>query len=89
VPYELPGGFPSSLSDEELAGVVSQVVGNIQERFGRDVSPWLPELQLALLSVAISDQSRRQLVAGSRIALASLGVAGLALVVTIISLLST
>jgi hypothetical protein len=57
-------------------------------RYGNNVVAWLPELQLGLISVTVSDQARRELVGSSRVAIASLAVAGIALAVAIISVLA-
>ena len=69
MPYSLPDGFPDTLSDDELENAVASLVTSLRGRYGYSVGLWLPELQLALVTVAISDQARRQLVSGSRIAL--------------------
>jgi len=88
MPYRLPSDFPQKLSDAELHATVTDIVTALRERYGgENVERWLPELQLALVTVAISEQSRRQLVAGSRIAVGSLLVAAAALVVAIIALI--
>lgn len=84
MPYLLPDGFPSDLTNADLDAVVGDLVDSLRARFGDEVGAWLPELQLALLTVAIGDQSRRQLIAGSRVALLSLLVAGTALIVAVI-----
>lgn len=81
MPYNLPEGFPNNLSDDELEKVVESLVAALREQYGDNVGGWLPELQLALMTVAISDQGRRQLVSGSRVAVLSLVVAAAALIV--------
>lgn len=84
----MPQGFPSELSDDELKDAVRDLVNDgLRDRYGDNVGSWLPELQLALLSVAVSDQARRELVGSSRIAIGSLIVAAIALAVALISLL--
>ena len=85
--YKLPDGFPDKLSDEDLAQAVEDLRTALLERYSDDVGTWLPELQLALITTALTEQSRRQLRTGSLIALASLVVAGAALLVAIITLL--
>lgn len=86
MPYELPDSFPHGLSDRELGDSLTSILAAVRTRYGNEVGAWLPELQLALVTVAISDQSRRQLVTGSRIAIGSLLVAAIALVVAIVTL---
>lgn len=85
MPYRLPTEFPNQLSGKELDAAVTNIVTNLRERYGDDVGTWLPELQLALVTVAVSEQSRRQLVSSSRIAISSLLVAAAALAVAIIT----
>jgi hypothetical protein len=85
--YQLPEGFPYELSADELDDAVERIADSIRERYGGvPVADWLPELQIALVTLAISDQSRRQLVSGSRVAIASLFVAGAALAVAILTI---
>lgn len=83
--YTLPEGFPHQLSDDEAEDALTSIVAVYRERYGDNVGLWLPELQLALMTVAISDQSRRQLVQGGRLAAVSLGVAVIALIVALVA----
>ena len=79
-------GFPSNLPDDKLDGIVEGLVAAMRGRFGARVDTWLPELQLALLTVAISEQSRRQLARASRVATIGLLIAGAALFVALVTL---
>ncbi len=85
--YDLPEGFPHHLTDQESRAALDQIMGVIRSRYGSDIGPWLPELQLALLSVGLTDQARRQLVKGGRIAAWSLAAAVAVLVVAVIAVL--
>jgi hypothetical protein len=87
--YDLPEGFPHDLTDDELDDSVAAVMEAVQFRFGKNVQSWLPELQLALVTMALSEQSRRQLADGSRIARISLLVGGMATVVAVIALFAS
>jgi len=71
-PYQLPEGFPDELSDAELLQATRGLIGAMRARYGAGVGEWLPELQLALLTLATTDRSRRQLVTAGRIAWLSL-----------------
>jgi hypothetical protein len=87
MPYYLPDGFPHNLSDKEAEKALTSLVDVLQERYGDEVGGWLPELQLALVAVSLSDQSRRQLIKGGRIAFASLLVALAAVVVAVVAVI--
>ena len=86
-PYELPENFPTALSDEELSAALTSLSGVLRQRYGNRVDEWLPELQLALLQVALSEQAHRELARSSRVAFISLAVGGAALIVAIVTLL--
>jgi hypothetical protein len=83
VAYVLPEGFPNRLSDEELDTAVAELTAAATKITRTRV---LPELQLALVTAALSEQSRRELASSSRIARVSLAVAALALAVAVIAL---
>jgi hypothetical protein len=86
MPYQLPDGFPHALSDDDLAGAVVDLNDSLRQRYGNQVGGWLPELQLALISAALSEQSRREVAtsnrASKRTARISLAVAAAALFVS-------
>jgi hypothetical protein len=84
--YELGEGFPSKLSDDELLAKGEEIVTAFRGIYGNRADTWLPELQLALLTVVISEQSRRQLARASLVALIGLLIAGLALSVAAVTL---
>lgn len=87
VPYSLPADFPNKLSGKELDAAVTDIVTALRKRYSDEVGAWLPELQLALVTVALAEQSRLQLLRGSRIAIGSLLVAAVALAVAITTLI--
>ena len=82
--YQLPDGFPHKLTDDELDEALDSLLVAVRTRYGDAVGGWLPELQLALVTAALNEHTRRELDRGSRIAFASLLVGGLALVVAVV-----
>jgi hypothetical protein len=87
--YRLPEGFPHELSDDDLVESVESLMVALRDTYGDGVGKWLPELQIGLLTMALSEQSHRQLAGGSRLAFVSLLVGGLALAVAVITLFAT
>jgi hypothetical protein len=87
VRYRLPDGFPNHLSEKELDNVLTQMSIALRQNYGDAVGKWLPELQLAILNTALSELARRELATSGKIAYRSLIVAGLALLVAIITLI--
>jgi hypothetical protein len=57
---EIPEGFPSRLTDDELSEFVDRWVRDYAEMYG-DPSYHLPELKLAFMRMALEEQTRRAL----------------------------
>jgi hypothetical protein len=87
MPYQLPEGFPRKLSDKQAQAAADAIMAEYRRIYGDKVEKWLPELKLALVSLVLSDLSRRQLVRGGWIALASLLVGCTAMVVAVVTLI--
>jgi hypothetical protein len=77
---EVPAGFPTKLSDDELAGAIEKWIGEYRETYPTSK---LPELILAFVNTASQEQLRREASAAARQARY---LAGAALVVSLLSL---
>jgi hypothetical protein len=87
---ELLEGFPSKLSDDDLAAVIDEWIAEY-----RSIWPTskLPELSLAFVTSGLQEQSRRELAASARSAARAaqwvVGIAGLTLLVAVLTLVVT
>ncbi len=85
---DLPAGFPSKLSDDELAATIDEWISEY-----RTIWPTskLPELSLALVNSGLQEQSRREVVASAKSAAQAarwvVVIAGLTLAVAVITLI--
>jgi hypothetical protein len=57
---EIPDGFPSRLTDDELSEFVDRWVSLYTQMYG-DPSAHLPELKLGFMRMALEEQTRRAL----------------------------
>jgi len=84
---ELPAGFPSNLSDDELAAAIDEWVAEYREIWPKSK---LPEPSLAFVNSGLREQSRREVAASARWAARAaqwvVGIAGLTLLVAVITL---
>ena len=84
---ELPAGFPSKLSDDELDATIDKWITEYREIWPTSK---LPELSLALVNSGLQEQSRRQVAASARSAARAarwvVGIASLTLLVAVITL---
>ena len=80
---EIPKGFPSRLTDEALADAIEHWSEEYRTRYEKST---LPELILAFINTASQEQLRREARAANRVTKLSLAVAGVALAVSILSL---
>jgi len=82
----IPEGFPARLTDDELVQAIEEWSEEYRTRYEKST---LPELIVAFINTASQEQLRREARAANRMATLSLVVAGLALTVSIVSLLVT
>lgn len=81
----LPAGYPARLSDAELAGAISDILARATvARLNFD--DVLPEIQVTIIQAGFLEQTRRELVASSRIAKLSLVVASAALIIAVVAI---
>jgi hypothetical protein len=78
---EVPEGFPSRLSDDELVAAIANWMAEYRARFA---TTGLPELILAFVNTASQEQLRRE---ANKAAKEARWVAGVALLVSILSLI--
>jgi hypothetical protein len=78
---EVPAGFPSRLSDEELAASIESWIAEYRTVYPKST---LPELILAFVNTASQEQLRRQ---SNKAAREARFVAAIALLVSILSLI--
>jgi hypothetical protein len=84
---ELPEGFPSNLSDTELAEAIDEWIAEYRKTWPTSK---LPELSLAFVNSGLQEQSRREVAASARSAARAaqlvVGIASLTLLVAVITL---
>ena len=80
---EVPEGFPSHLSDDELVAVIEEWSAEYRTRYPTSK---LPELIVAFINTASQEQLRREARSTTKLAKLSLFVAGAALFVSTLSL---
>jgi hypothetical protein len=62
---EIPEGFPSRLTDEELVAVLNEWIRAYGELYG-DLTRQLTDLKLTLIGAGLQEQSRREFAASAR-----------------------
>jgi hypothetical protein len=85
---ELPAGFPSKLSDDDLAAAIDEWIAEYREIWPTSK---LPELSLAFVNSGLQEQSRREVAASAQSAARAaqfvVGIAGLTLLVAVVTLI--
>lgn len=85
---EVPDGFPSRLTDEQLAESIEEWTAEYKHRWPEST---LPQLVIAFINTASQEQLRRQMAAATdaadRAATQALSVARVALLVSVLSLI--
>jgi hypothetical protein len=84
----IPAGYPSRLSDEELAAALSEMFDNLTVR-SLPFENILPELQLATIQAGLLEQARRAATDAEKLSRRSLIVAVLALVATAVGVITS